>query len=274
MAFTSPELVRTHLGDVRLAETTVDDAAVVLNGTEPSQLYHTGLVEGSVTVKGRRAADPICETVTLADNWVALTHAHIVPATVLVAGDSSLGTVYVENIDFTVDYRGGRLRRVTGGSIASGQTVVTWYEPYFIYGEGDDFDVDYPAGSLTRISTGAIADGQMVAVDYTVALGAVPDGVIERAITEAEEAVLSLIDASHHDEPAAGIVIGETHWAVAAVCRMRAASALADTGVPSSAARAAAQTWLELASQYDHSGRDRLARYATPVAPLRTGRSN
>ena len=51
MAFTSPELVRTHLDTARLGQIMLVDLPVVLNGSDPAQLPHAGLIEGSVVVK-------------------------------------------------------------------------------------------------------------------------------------------------------------------------------------------------------------------------------
>lgn len=274
MAFTSPELVRTHLSNVRLGETAIADLPVVLNGTETVQLPHTGLVAGSVVVTSRRATAPTQESKSLAAAWVGLSYAHLVPETVVVAKDSSLGTLYFENIDFIVDYAGGRIKRIPGGSITSGQTVVIWYEYYHVYVLGDDYTVNEATGQLTRRSTGAIADGQTVRLDYIVALGTVSDDVIERAIAETAETVLSLIDPSYQDQPTDGIVIGATHWAVAAVCRMRAGATLADNAITAGAARTAAQTWLGLSTEYDRTGRDHLSRFAAPVPTLQPPRRN
>lgn len=185
----------------------------------------------------------------------------------MVASDSSLGTIYIENFDFIVDYAGGRIKRIDTGTILDGQTVVIWYGHYHIYTEDDDFTVNYASGQLTRRSNGDIADGQQVLVDYTVALGAVSDDLIEQAIAESGEAVLTLVSEAHHESPAPGLVIGATHMAVAQLARMRAASVLADSTINSSIARAASQTWLDIASQYDRSAHTFLARFANPVSP-------
>ena len=272
MPFTSPELVRAHLSDLRLGEISISGIAVTLSGTQPSALPHGGLGPGSVIVKAERSANPTRESRTLAGDWASVSHNQIVSASVLVASDASLSTVYVENIDYIADYAGGRVRRMSGGAIATGQTVEIWYRYYHVYASGDDYTIDAAGGTVTRKSNGAIADGQTILADYRVPLGTVSDSVIERAISEAGEAVLAMIDSRQSDEPASGIVIGETHWAVAAVCRMRAAASLAQTGTASANSRAAAQVWLELADRYDRTGRDHLARFAAPVAPLQSAR--
>jgi hypothetical protein len=269
VAFTSPELVRTHLSNVRLGEIAVADVPVTLSGTAAVQLPHAGLVESSVVVKCRRSQALMRESLALGSSWVNLSHTRLVPGSVVIASDTSLSTIYHENIDYLVDHPGGRVRRIDGGAIGNGQTVVIWYDHYHVFTPGDDYTVDAPAGQLARRSGGLIADGQEVLVDYTVALGAVTETVIAQAIGEAGEAVLAFIHEGYQEQPTPAIVIGATHWAVAAVARMRAAATLADAGVTATVARAAAQTWLEVASRYEESGRAYLARFAAPLPSRR-----
>jgi hypothetical protein len=267
MAFTSTDLVRTHLDNLRLGETPVGNVAVIVNGVAPSQLPHGGLINGSIVVKARRSLEPIRETRALGSGWIILGQAHLVDSSVVAAKDSSLGQVYVENVDFVVDHAGGRIRRIDSGAIGPSQSVVIWYAHYYVYSEGDDYSANTAAGQITRKSTGLIADGQQVLVDYTVALSVVSDTVIDQAINESGEAVLSLVSESFHDGPTPGIVIGATHMAVAQLARMRAGSVLADGTINAAIARAAAQLWLDIATQYDHSARTFLSRFANPISP-------
>lgn len=274
MPFTSPELVRAYLNDLRLGEAAIPAMSIVLSGTQPSQLPHAGLVPGSLVVKAPRSNTPVSERQTLQSDWITLTHRQILPGSVLVASDDSLGAVYAENVDYIADPVEGRIRRISTGAITNGQTVAIWYENYHVYTAGDDYIADESRGQLARKSSGAIADGQSVLVDYRAALGVVSDETIERAIEEAGDAVLAMIAPQFQDEPAPGIVIGETHWAVAVACRMRAAATIGESVPLNSAGRAAAQVWLDLADRYERSGRERLARFAAPVvarqSPKRT----
>ncbi|HSG99156.1 MAG TPA: hypothetical protein VLB27_03845, partial [candidate division Zixibacteria bacterium] len=116
MAFTAPELVRTHLGDLRLGELAMSDVAATLSGTTAQPLPHAALTSDSVVVKARRAVAPVAESRQLSDGWVQLSSTHLIPGTVIAASDTSLGTVYSENIDFIVDHGAGRIRRLTTGA--------------------------------------------------------------------------------------------------------------------------------------------------------------
>lgn len=267
MPFTSPDLVRAHIANANFGDADLRNAPLILSGASPSALPQAGLKDGSVTVKAQRSNDPVRLNETLGDGWVILSHAQLIEDSVVVAADSSLSAIYIENVDYIVDYANGRIKRIDTGEIDSGQSVTIWYEHYHIYTEGDDFTVNYASGQLTRRSTGIIADGQQILVDYTVALGAVSDDLIDQAIAESGEAVLTIVSETHHESPAPGLVVGATHMAVAQLARMRAASVLADTTINSSIARAASQTWLEIAIQYDRSAHTFLARFASPVSP-------
>lgn len=266
MPFTSPDLVRAHIANANFGDADVRNVALILSGTSPSALPHAGLKDGRVTVKAQRSNDPVRLNETLGDVWVILNHAHLIEDSVVVASDSSLGTIYIENYDYIVDYAGGRVKRITSGAITNGQQVVVWYGHYHIYTDGDDYTVNHASSQITRRATGDIADGQQVLVDYTVSLGAVSDELIDQAIAESGEAVLLLVSESHQDSPAPGLVIGATHMAVAQLARMRAVSVLADGTINPAFARSAAEVWLDIATQYDRSAHTFLARFANPIS--------
>jgi len=273
MPYTSPKLVRAHLSGLRATDLPVSDVPIVLTGTEPVQLPHVGLVESSVVVKALQSSAPEMEEVSLSVEWVNLTYMNIVARSVVVASDSSLTTVYVENTDYIVDYVGGRIRRLPEGSILIGGTVSVFYDAYRIYIKGDDYTIDALNGLIQRNPAGAITDGQTVLVDYMVGLGTISDAVIENAIGEVDDAVVTMLDPVYQDQPTPGIVIGETHWVVAAVCRMQAAATLTESDALIVGAHNLARIWLDLADRYEQSGRERLSRFArsntTPRAPKR-----
>jgi hypothetical protein len=231
----------------------VKDYSVVLTGSTPVQLPHAGLLESSIAVKANESATPVGEIVSPTDDWVSLAHPEVVHGSVVVAENTSLSTVYVENVDYTIDYDSGRLRRVDTGGITAGQPVAVWYFFYHRYQEGADYVVEYAGGRLQRISTGAIEDGQAVLVDYTAGFGTITEESIDQAIDEADQVLLQLIDPKYHEATDPGLVAAETHWAVSLLCRVRAAGELSGPALKTTAAASAARAWLELAEQYQQS---------------------
>lgn len=265
MAYTSPELVRRHLDTVGAGSLPVTGVSVRLNGSQSVSLPHGPVVQDSVQVKARRSGSLTHTRVTLTDTWVSLPHQNLVEETIVVARDASLSEIYVVNVDLTVDAQLARIRRIPGGNIANGQDVSVLYDFYHLYTPDDDFTIDYANGAIARRSAGSIADGQPVLVDYEAALNRVPDHVIVQAIDDAADAVLSIIDPRFHNQLMPGLVVGETHLAVASACRIQAIRLLTESSASRTIVRDQARLWLELAASYDTSGRDRLKRYAPPV---------
>lgn len=268
MPFTDRELIKKHLVDFRVGEAKVTNLSVVLAGTGPVQLPHAGLVESSVVVKARESSTPVLEPKALGDEWVALAHSDLVYSSVVVANNTSLGTLYVENIDFTVDYQGGRLKRIASGAISSGQTVAVWYFYYRRYAAGTDYTVNAAAGQVRRSANGAIEDGQAVLIDYTAGFGAVTEDAIDQAITEADQAILQMISPEDSEAADPGLVVAETYWAVSILCRVRAAAELSGPALKTSAAASSARTWLELGDQYQRMAISRLQPFCSAVPAL------
>lgn len=250
MPYTQREQVKKHLLDYQVGQTEITGLSLVLAGTTTVQLPHAALIESSVVVKARESSTPVSDERTVADEWVALTHSDIITDSVVVADNTSLSTIYIENVDYTVDSVGGRIRRIAGGAIAVGQTVVVWYFFYRRYLAGADYLLNATTGHLQRLADGEIEDGQSVLVDYIAGFGTITDEAIDQAIIEADQAILQVIAADYRNSTDPGLVAAETHWAVANLCRMRAATELSGPTLKTTAAAAAARAWLDLAEQY------------------------
>ncbi|MFC1476002.1 hypothetical protein ACFLQW_03270 [Candidatus Zixiibacteriota bacterium] len=266
MPYTERELVKKHLVDFRVGQAEIKGFSLVLVGVDPVQLPHSGLVETSIVVKANESSTPAAEMLIPADDWVSLAHPDIVVGSVVVADNTSLSTIYAENVDYTIDYDDGRLRRIAGGSIASGQSAAVWYFFYRRYLAGTDYVVDSVAGRLRRLSAGVIEDGQAVLVDYAAGFGAITEESIDQAIDEADQAILQIIDAQYHDATDPGLVAAETHWAVSILCRVRAAAELSGPVQKTTAAASSARAWLDLSEQYQHSAERLLKPFRGAIA--------
>jgi flagellin-like hook-associated protein FlgL len=67
------------------------------------------------------------ETVGLADlEFIDLAHAAVAAGSVAVTG--SMGEVYAEGVDYEIDYAVGRIRRLAGGAMGSGDTYYVAYQ--------------------------------------------------------------------------------------------------------------------------------------------------
>ncbi len=66
------------------------------------------------------------------DDWLDLGHAGIEPGSVVVS--NGLGLVYTEGVDYEIDYADGRIRRLPGGSMATGVGYTVSYDSANITG--------------------------------------------------------------------------------------------------------------------------------------------
>ena len=269
MPYTERELVKKHLVDFRVGQAEIKGFSLALFGVDPVQLPHSGLVESSVVVKANESSSPASGMLTLIDDWVSLGHTDIVVGSVVVADNTAPSTIYTENVDYTVDYDGGRLRRIAGGNIDSDQSVVAWYFLYRHYTAGIDYAVDTTVGQLRRLADGEIEDGQTVLVDYTAGFGAITEETIDQAIDEADQAILHAVDTRYHDATDPGLVAAETHWAVAILCHVRAAGELSGPAQKTTAAASSARAWLDLAEQYYGSAQRLLGPFRRAVSARR-----
>ncbi len=250
MAFTNMALVKKHIFQYNLGTERIENSPCQLTGTDWIQLPHVSISVGSEKVKAKEQFSPTKEEVELTgEEWRNLSHSELIFDSVVVASDSSLGKIYVENVDYSIDYDQGKIKRKTSGEIPDGAEVVVWYLFYGIYQKDLDYQVDYPEGKIRRIISGAIEDGQWILIDYVVEYGFVSDDIISNAILEANDQVLKLIDSSYHSSTEQSLVTAETYWAVSILCRIKGAETL-NAKLSSSAAKSSFDAWQSLSDSY------------------------
>jgi hypothetical protein len=227
MSFTNIDLVKKHIGEQELGSVSKKNAACQLTGETYFQLPHIMLQTDSEKVKAKEQNVPIQETVSFSSSdTMLLSHQELIPDTVVVANDSSLGEIYAENIDYTIDYENGKITRIPSGAIPAAVSVVIWYFYYRVYSKDIDYQIDYAKGQIRRISSGEIEDGQWVLVDYTVEYSLINDEVIENAIKEANDQILQYIDATYSNSTDQALVTAETYLAVSILTNIKAMEAI------------------------------------------------
>lgn len=256
MPFTNTEIVRRHLIEATSLRDTYRDVAVEMSGLATIALMHSQLKVGSLVVKGKELGAPHTTLVTLDDQPMPLGFANVIPDSVVVASDTSLGRIYTEHIDYHIDYARGLIQRLDG-EIAEGATVAVWFFAYRIYQRNSDYSVDHARGTLRRINGSQIEDGQTVFVDYETQSLTLEEAQLDNAVEEADDLLLSLIDESYHDSSNQGLVTAETYLALAVLCRVKAMSALQQAG-----GTATANHWQELGANYRADGLKIAQRFA------------
>jgi hypothetical protein len=253
MGFTNVDLVKKHILEHELGTVTKENIACRLVGETQFQLPHLLLVSGSEKVKAKEGATPISETVDFASSdSIQLANKELIPDTVVVASDSSLGQIYSENLDYTIDYHQGIIARITSGAIGSGTSVVIWYLFFRVYVKDADYKIDYSKGLLRRLASGDIEDGQWLLVDYSVEFALLSDEVMENAVTEADDQVLKFIDPSFVNSRDQSLVTAETYLAVSILCNIKAMETMTQNAASGGGGetRSLSLAWAEMSGTY------------------------
>lgn len=250
MAFTNIALVRKHISQYDLGTERIENLPCQLTGADWIQLPHISISDSSEKVKAKEQFSPTEEEIHLTgEEWSSLSHSELVLDSVVVASDSSLGKIFVENTDYSVDYEEGKIKRQASGEIPDGAEVVAWYLFYKIYQRDSDYQIDYQEGKIKRITSGSIGDGQWVVIDYVVEYGCLSDEIISNAILEANDQVLKLIDPGYHSSTEQSLVTAETYLAVSILCGIKGAESL-NANPPGTTAGRSFDAWHGLSDSY------------------------
>lgn len=271
MPFTTRDLVKQHILDHHIGSTIVAGEAIQLSAGDTHQLEKRMILQGSETVKAKEQNSPVQQRVTFSgEEAVSLPNSQLIPESVVVAGDSSLGRIYIENIDYQVDYEIGSIRRLNSGSIPEDGTIVSWYLYYRVYQKGIDYDIDYQKGTVRRRLSGAIEPGQWILADYTAEYSSLDDAAFDNAITEASEQVSSFIDEIHRESTDRALVTAETYLAVSIICRIRAMESISPSKSRSTSGAADAQSWSAISDMYRKEAYNILSRYAGSLGSFKS----
>jgi len=246
MSFTTVEIVKKHLMENHLVIRQIDSEPVKIDADTATSLRYPPISQQSEKVKAKENIKPDYQNVLIPqDNQVVLNKSELIRDSVVVASDSSLGTIYKENLDYTVDYDNGVITRITSGNIPLGTYISIWYMPYRVYTRGVDYSIDYVKGEIKRLGAGDIEPGQWVYVDYESEHAFIEDETITNAISEANEQVLNFIDTVYSSSTDRSLVVAETYLAIGIICRIKALWA-----VSSGLKNFVSSTWSALADQY------------------------
>ncbi|MCD6161186.1 MAG: hypothetical protein J7K40_02090 [candidate division Zixibacteria bacterium] len=248
MSFTTVEIVKKHIIENRISVGQVYSEPVKLIAGTPAKLKYPPVQSASEKVKAKEQNKPDYEAIIFpVSDKAALDKSDLLRDSVVVASDSSLGQIYRENLDYTVDYNKGALIRISSGDIAPEAVVSVWYMPYRVYERGADFSIDYANGEITRLSSGDIEACQLVYIDYISEYSELDEQTINNAINEANEQILNYIDSAFASSSDKSLVIAETYLAVSIICRIKALQTLSSMTNKSSCA-----SWSVLTDQYKH----------------------
>ncbi len=266
MSYTNAEQVRHHLVTPYPLEAEVVDQPIVLTGSDYVRFYGGAVHQSSLRVKSIQDHIPSRSTVGFTNGVATITSAPIAVGSVVVASDSSLGTVYDENADYVVDYTQARLTVKSGGALSGSQQVAVWYLPYLLYVEGTDFSLNAARGEIKRLATGSIADGETVRLDYQPVYVCVADEIVENAVAMANGMVEGEVDPDRQFEVDPTLSAVATYRALEIVCRAAASRELASQ----QGGDKTASVWLKLADDHARRSDELLSSFRPPYDGLRT----
>ncbi|MFH1699173.1 MAG: hypothetical protein ABIE07_01185 [Candidatus Zixiibacteriota bacterium] len=263
MSLTSVSTVRKHLYRLNLGQSEIRNFAFRLISDSYVSLPHSHIVTLSETIKAIESNVPYQENIILNDDPVFLSNQMVAAGTVVCARDSSLTAVYRENVDFSIDYVTGTIKRIENGSISSGNTVSVWYLFYHAYQKNIDYTIDYERGRINRLVSGNIEDGQELLIDYQLGVSEFSDEEVNQCIVEAEAEIQLLIDVSYSESIDPVLQTTATYLSLSLLCRNSVG--IAQAGASSSTKDA--KLWLELSASYRETAM-RLLNWFRPESPL------
>lgn len=260
MSYTHRDAVRGYFGSPYPVLQAIADQPLALHGTDYIPFFGSAVDSDSVRVKGRRSVSPERFVGKLAGLAVVFSPGPIDEQRLLVASDSSLGSIYEPSRDYIIDAPNGRLSAVPGGALAENAPVAVWYFPWRIFQPGVDFALDAPHGKLRRLADGDIGDGESVLLDYRPIHAGLIDDLIESAVSEANACIELAVDPAREFGANPVLHAAATHSALALVCRAAATRELSSTRSSAGAPTA----WLTLAREFAARSDDLLRAFRRP----------
>jgi len=261
MSYTNTEQVRYHLANSFPTHESVRDQLFKLEGTDNKSFYRGAVEEESIVVKSRQSNELLRTILTLESSASLLSTSPLVEGSVVVASDSSLGTIYVENRDYIVDYQDGLLSLKSGGDLSAGSQITVWYQPYTVYIAGSDFQVVTDIGEIRRMSGGDIADGESVYLDYSTVDPCYTEQMLTNAVAEANGLIERQIDPDGRFGADPALHTAATYRALELICHACASRELSSGRNEDRVALA----WMKLADVFALRSANLLASFRAPL---------
>ncbi|MFH2036806.1 MAG: hypothetical protein ABIJ45_10420 [Candidatus Zixiibacteriota bacterium] len=265
MSYTNKELANYHINFNNQLVDEQNNYEIVMSGTDWIDLPGVNLIDGSVIVKALRNSVPCSESIILGSTVLFLSKTNLVLDSVTVASDSSLGTIYTENVDYAIDYVNGTIVRLVGGSIAVNASLMIWYYFYTPYVENSDYQVIYQSGKIKRLVSGDVAENQTVYVDYQLTTSQVGEDAIVEAVAEANALIEKQVDPEGRFGADLTLQTAATYLAVSIVCRMLAI----DNMKANSSSHNVAASWLSVAESYRKDFENMLKSFKPDASPMK-----
>lgn len=261
MSYTTVARVRSHLTSSHVVAELVRDHAVTFQDTTPVKVWGCALEPSSLRVKSPQTLNAVRQIITVSAGGVNLSGLPILRGSVVAASDSSLGRIFVENLDYIIDYESSTLLPKSGGALVIGETIVVWHIPMTQYVAGEDYSIDYERAEIRRLAGGNIASGETVCLDFVPVFAGFDDELLAVAVNEANSLVESEVDPERQFGADESLVAAATAKALEIVCYSAATRELSNGRGLDRIALA----WLKLAESYQTRSAKLLGAFRPPA---------
>ncbi len=266
MSFTNSTLVKSYLTDSFPRQEKISDQPVQLNSTDFISFFSGAVDSSSFTVKSKQSNSPIRISLLLNSATESINSLPLVPESVVVSSDSSLGIIYTENIDYIIDYAKGDIILKSGGAIAVGVTVTVWYQSYVTYTLTTDYLINADRGEIKRVASGAIASGETVQIDYTPVSSAYNDVIIDNAVLMANSLIDKEIDSAQDFGADPVLQAAATFRALEVICQTSAVRQLAQQ----KGQDRSSSGWMQLADMFSQRSSELLKKFHPPFDNIKS----
>ncbi len=259
MSYTNVDLIRNHIEYVQPVSDSVYDQIVLCDTDSYINFFSGSIIENSAVVKAMSDLLPTKKTIVITENFFTIHASPIVRGTIVCASDSSLGTLYKENIDYLIDYAKGTCTLIAGGALSIGMSLTFFYIPFKVYTENSDYRIDFNSGEIQRVTSGDIQLGETLYIDYQPMYNNYTDEILQNAVTEANAIIEKQVDPNKQFGADLVLQTAATYRALEILCRSSAMRELI-----SQPKKDNANAWIKLAELYLSRSVDLIITFKSP----------
>jgi hypothetical protein len=246
MSYISVEDIRHRLIDRNLVVSKIINQPVCLIGTDYIRFYGAAIQKDSLTVKSIQTENSSRTTLSMNQSPLIICSVPLVPGSVVVASDSSLGKVYTENKDYIINYNQGDIQIKEGGLLQAGMNFTIWYLPFTIYQVEADYQEDLDHAQIKRTGNGRISSGETVYIDFQPVYENYSEELLSMAVAEANALIAGEVDPERKFGADPTLIAAASSRAMEIICRLAAGREL--SGGPGDDKKAL--SWLRLSDDY------------------------
>lgn len=264
MSYTNRNLVRNYLLETLPSQSNIINQSIKLTGTDYISFFKGAVGSAGFIVKSNQAVNHIRTTQQIVSETHNFSSLPIIEGSIVIASDSSLGTIYTENSDYIIDYTLGNLNIKSSSLIVTNQYLTIWYKNYTIYALNVDYLINTDLGQIKRLASGGIADGEAVYLDYAPISIVYDESIIESAVDSANGLIESEVDPSGSFGSDRTLQTAATYKALEIICQ---AAAIRDMA-KSYDYNKNVSVWIKLAEMFQKNSEALIKKFRPPFEQI------